>query len=42
MLNQMLGGGHRLLLIDSERPGTTEQLFNAFRTTLEKEFTPQR
>ncbi|WP_109480592.1 nucleotidyl transferase AbiEii/AbiGii toxin family protein [Paraburkholderia sp. C35] len=42
MLNQMLGGGHRLLLLDGETPGATEQLFNAFRTTLEKAFTPNR
>jgi len=27
---------------DSEKPGTFEQLFNAFRTTLEKEFTLHR
>ncbi|MBN3788807.1 nucleotidyl transferase AbiEii/AbiGii toxin family protein [Burkholderia sp. Ac-20353] len=38
ILNQMLGGGHRLLLLDAEKPGMTEQLFAAFRTTLEQEF----
>ncbi|WP_322045095.1 nucleotidyl transferase AbiEii/AbiGii toxin family protein [Paraburkholderia sp. J67] len=41
MLNQMLGGGHRLLLLDAETPGMTEQLFGAFRTTLEQAFAPR-
>ncbi len=38
IFNQMLGGGHRLLLLDTEKPGMTEQLFTAFRATLEQEF----
>ncbi|CAM2165614.1 hypothetical protein BC2230_190007 [Burkholderia cepacia] len=38
ILNQMLGSGHRLVLLDAEKPGMTAQLFTAFRTTLEQEF----
>jgi hypothetical protein len=31
ILNQMMGGGHRVLDFD-DKPGSTEGLFNAFRS----------
>ena len=30
----ILGGGHRLLLLDDEKPDVIENLFNVFRITL--------
>lgn len=38
LLNQMLGGGHRLLILDADKPGMTERLFAAFRTAVVNEF----
>ena len=38
LLNQMLGGGHRMLQLEGEGTDSIESLFNAFRTTLEKLF----
>jgi predicted nucleotidyltransferase len=36
LLNQMLGGGHRVLRLEGERTAAIEGLFNAFRATLEQ------
>jgi len=36
LLNQMLGGGHRMLQLEGEGTGAIEALFNAFRTTFER------
>ncbi len=38
LLNQMLGGGHRMLQLEGEGTGAIEALFNAFRTTFERVF----
>ncbi|CAB3753893.1 nucleotidyl transferase AbiEii/AbiGii toxin family protein [Paraburkholderia solisilvae] len=32
ILNQMMGGGHRVLDFGNDKPGSTEKLFNAFRS----------